>query len=234
MSLGIMQPYFLPYLGYWQLMARVDRFVVYDNVQYTKKGWINRNRFLRNGEPAWFTLPLRAASDSLDVREREVAPDFDRDKLLRSLASSYRRAPQFDAVFPFVERVVRASMTNLFDFLHHSLVETAAILGIATPIVVSSSVAIDHALIGERRVVALCRALGADRYLNPLGGQALYSGATFAAESIRLEFLHPRLREYPQFGGPFVPGLSILDVLMFNAPDAVREMLDDCDVIPAV
>lgn len=234
MTLGIMQPYFLPYLGYWQLLARVDAFVVYDNIQYTKKGWINRNRFLRDGAPAWFTVPLRHASDYLDVREREVAPDFDRGKLLRTLAASYRRAPEFETVFPLVERVVQAPLANLFDYVHHSLTETAAFLGVATPIVVSSTVAADPTLAAERRVLALCEAMGADTYLNPIGGQTLYSGETFASEGVRLQFLRPRLGEYPQFGGPFVPGLSILDVLMFNTRDAVREMLSECDVVPAV
>ncbi|MDP1571632.1 MAG: WbqC family protein [Vicinamibacterales bacterium] len=234
MTLGIMQPYFLPYLGYWQLLARVDAFVVYDNIQYTKKGWINRNRYLRDGEPAWFTVPLKKASDYLDVREREVAPDFDRAKLLRALASSYRTAPQFDAVFPLVERVVRAPKAHLFDYVHHSLIETAAFLGVATPIVVSSTVAIDHTLAAERRVLALCEAIGAEAYLNPVGGQALYSAAAFAARGVRLQFLRPQLREYPQCGRPFVPGLSILDVLMFNSRDTVREMLKECDVLSAV
>lgn len=234
MKLGIMQPYFLPYLGYWQLLSHVDRFVVYDNIQYTKKGWINRNRHLREGGPSWFTVPLKKASDYLDVREREVAVDFDRDKLLRSFEAGYRRAPQFGAVQPLVERIVRVPATNLFDYIHSSLVETAGFLGITTPIVVSSSVDIDHTLASEQKVLALCHAVGADGYVNPIGGQSLYSGAAFAARSIRLEFLRPRLPEYPQLGGPFVPGLSIVDVLMFNSRDAVRDMLGQCDVIPAI
>jgi hypothetical protein len=234
MTLGIMQPYFLPYLGYWQLLARVDMFVVYDNIQYTKKGWINRNRFLRDGQPAYFTVPLKKASDFLDIRDREVAADFDRGGLLRLLAAAYRRAPQFDTVFPLVERVVQSPMVNLFDYIHHSLIETAGFLGIRTPVVVSSAIAADRAPASEQRVLAICRALGADRYVNPIGGQALYSGTAFAAASIRLEFLQSQLPEYPQFGTPFVPGLSIVDVLMFNSRDAVREMLDECDVIAAV
>lgn len=234
MTLGVMQPYFLPYLGYWQLLARVDRFVVYDNIQYTKQRWINRNRYLREGRPAWFTVPLKRASDYLHVRDREIAADFDRAKLLRTLASSYRRAPQFDAVFPWVERVVRAPVTNLFDYLHHSLIETAVFLGIQTPLVVSSTLDIDHTLTAEGKVLAICRATGARRYLNPIGGESLYSAALFAAAGVHLDFLRPHLSAYPQYGGPFVPGLSILDVLMFNTVDAVREMLSQCDVIPAL
>jgi hypothetical protein len=234
MTVGIMQPYFLPYIGYWQLMAAVDRFVVYDNIQYTKKGWINRNRFLRDGGDEYFTVPIRKASDFLDVRERELAADFDRDRLLRVLESAYRRAPEFGAVFPVVERIVRAPMTNLFEYIFHSLVEMAAFLEIRTPLVISSTIAIDHSLTAERRVLAICRALGADRYVNPIMGGALYSREAFAAESIRLELLRPRPRAYAQLGAAFVPSLSILDVVMFNPRETVREMLSEADVVPAV
>jgi hypothetical protein len=234
MTIAIFQPYFLPYIGYWQLLAMVDGFVVYDNIEYTKKGWINRNRFLQGGADAYFTVPIKKASDFLTVAERQVADDFDRDKLLRALAASYRKAPQFETVYPLVERIVRAPLGNLFDYVHHSLVEVARFLEIATPLVRSSTIAIDHTLKSEQKVLAICQALGADRYLNPIAGQALYSQAAFAAASIQLDFVQPRPIVYPQFGGPFVPNLSILDVLMFNAKPAVRAMLSEVDVIPAL
>lgn len=234
MTLAIFQPYFLPYIGYWQLMAMADRFVVYDNIEYTKKGWINRNRFLQGTADAYFTVPVRKASDFLTVAERQVAGEFDRDKLLRSLAASYRKAPEFETVYPLVERIVRAPLGNLFAYVHHSLVEVARFLEIATPMVISSSIAIDHTLKSEQKVLAICKALGADRYVNPIGGQSLYSPAAFAAESIRLDFVQSKPIAYPQFGGPFVPNLSILDVLMFNPKPAVRAMLSEVDVIPAV
>lgn len=234
MTIAIFQPYFLPYIGYWQLLAMVDGFVVYDNIEYTKKGWINRNRFLQGGADAYFTVPIKKASDFQTVAERQVADDFDRDKLLRALAASYRKAPQFDSVYPLVERIVRAPLGNLFAYVHHSLIEVARFLEIATPMVLSSTIAIDHTLKSEQKVLAICRALGADRYVNPIGGQALYSPAAFSAASIRLDFVQSRPIVYPQFGGAFVPNLSILDVLMFNAKPAVRAMLSEVDVTPAL
>jgi len=234
MTLGIMQPYFLPYIGYWQLMASVDRFVIYDNVKYTKKGWINRNRFLLNGAPEYFTVPLKSAPDTSTIAERELAGDYDRDKLLRSLAAAYRKAPRFTEVFPVVEQIVQARAVNLFEYLHHSLVVMAAFLEIDTPIVISSTIAIDHNLQAENKVLALCRAAGADRYLNPIGGQELYSGKSFAAAGVTLEFLQSRTIEYPQLGAPFVPSLSILDVLMFNDRPVVRGLLQEADVVAAV
>ena len=190
-----MQPYFLPYLGYWQLLAAVDRFVVYDNIQYTKKGWINRNRFWRAGGHAYFTIPVKYASDFLVVAEREVAPDFDRVRMLAQLSGSYRKAPYFASVYPLLERIVMADQASLFDFIHHSLVATAGYLGIRTPIVISSSVAIDHTLRSEAKVLALCQALGADRYVNPIGGRDLYSRATFQPQTALAPFRRrPRRR----------------------------------------
>jgi len=226
-----MQPYFLPYLGYWQLLAAVDRFVVYDNIQYTKKGWINRNRFLRDGTDAFFTLPLKKASDFLDVAQRSLADDFTPKALLNPVAAAYRRAPYFDAVFPVFESIVTAAPRNLFEFLLNSLVVTASYLQITTPIVVSSTVAIDHGLKAEDKVIALCRALGADRYVNFIGGRDLYSADAFAAAGVELSFIQARPIDYPQLGGPFVPALSILDVMMFNSVEAVRRLLGEYDLV---
>lgn len=226
-----MQPYFLPYIGYWQLLAAVDRFVVYDNIQYTKKGWINRNRFLRNGVDAFFTIPLKKDSDYLNVADRVIADDFDPAAILNPWASAYRKAPFFGAVFPLLENIVTAAPRNLFEYLQHSLAVTADYLEIRTPIVVSSSLPIDHGLKAEQKVIALCQALGADRYVNLIGGRDLYSAATFAASGLDLKFIQSRPIAYPQFDHPFVPALSIVDVLMFNSRDAVRRLAGEYDLV---
>lgn len=220
-----MQPYFLPYLGYFQLMAAADVFVVYDNIKYTKKGWINRNRFLRGGGDVTFTVSLKAGSDHLDIVEREVAPTFERDRLLQQFRGAYLRAPYFAETFSLLERVVRCPEENLFRYVLHSLREVCAHLGLQTPIQVSSDVPADQSLRAQDRVLAICAALGATTYLNPPGGRDLYDAPSFAARGIALEFLTPSLDPYPQFDGPFVPALSIVDVLMFNSQSDVRDAL---------
>lgn len=231
MRLAIMQPYFLPYIGYWQLLGAVDAFVVYDNIQYTKKGWINRNRFLQNGHDELFTIPLRKDSEYLDVIQRHVAADFKRDKLLNQFEGSYRKAPHFREVFPLIGEIIHAPHDNLFEYIANSIRLIAGHLGIGTPIRVSSTIAIDHGLRGEEKVMALCQAMGADRYLNAIGGQELYTKPSFAERGIALEFIRARPIAYAQFGGEFVPNLSILDVLMFNDRDAVRRMLGEYDLV---
>ncbi|KHA77805.1 WbqC-like protein [Janthinobacterium lividum] len=222
MRVAIMQPYFLPYIGYYQLIAAADLFIVYDNIKYTKKGWINRNRMLLNGQDATFSVPLKNGSDQLHIGEREVSAQFDGEKLLNQLKAAYARAPQFQDIFPLLEAVVRHPAANLFDFLLHSLEATCRQLGIDTPLVRSSGIDIDHALKSQDKVLALCQAVGAQRYINASGGQELYQAEAFQARGIALEFIQPRPASYAQFGGEFVPWLSIVDAMMFNAPQTLQ------------
>ncbi|MBP9149450.1 MAG: WbqC family protein [Rhodoferax sp.] len=222
MKLAIMQPYFLPYIGYFQLMSAVDVFVVYDNIKYTKKGWINRNRILQNGHDVMFSLPLKADSDQRDIDQRQLADTFRPDDLVNQISGAYRQAPYFQQTMPLMTSICRHHDHNLFAFLHHALVLTAAHLGIGTRIVKSSDVQADHTLKGQDRVLAICKALGADRYFNSIGGQALYARDAFQNRGVELLFVQAKPLEYPQFGQAFVPWLSILDVLMFNPLDHVR------------
>jgi len=222
MKLGIMQPYFFPYIGYFQLIQAVDVFVVYDNIKYTKKGWINRNRMLHKNKDVMFSLPLKKNSDYLDVCERELAADFNREKLLNQFKEAYRRAPHFAQTFPLIEQIVRYEEANLFRFLQHSIVKVCEHLGIATAIRVSSSISINHALKNQDKVIALCHALSASTYVNAIGGMVLYSKETFREKGIEVKFIKSKPFEYPQFGNDFMPWLSIIDVMMFNPLDTIR------------
>ena len=218
-----MQPYFFPYIGYFQLIAAVDLFIIYDNIKYTKKGWINRNRILLNGRDMPFTLPLKGASDFLDLREREVAADFDRDKLVNQLRGAYAKAPQFNRMLPVIAEILRYPEVNLFEFLRNSIIRLCEIIGITTKIVVSSTIAINHELKSQDRVLALCQAVNAQAYVNTIGGMELYSKDEFRARGIELSFIRSKSFVYPQFGADFVPWLSMIDVLMFNSLESIRE-----------
>jgi hypothetical protein len=211
-----MQPYFLPYVGYFQLISACDVFVVYDNIEYTKGGWINRNRLLRNGGPALFSLPLKKASDFLDIRDRELSADFDRVKLLRQIQGAYARAPQFTDVFPLVERIVGYNQQNLFDYIRNSIACVCSYLNIPTKICVSSKIGANHFLKSQDRVIDLCRVLGASTYINAIGGVDLYSREAFRSHGLELKFIRSKPFEYVQWGNSFVSWLSIIDVLMFN------------------
>ena len=222
MKLAIMQPYFLPYIGYFQLIASVDQFIVYDNIKYTKKGWINRNRMLQNGKDAMFSLALKSDSDYMDVCQRELSAEFNRDKLLNQFKGAYRRAPYFDQTLPLIEDIVRFENANLFEYVHHSIVKTCGHLGITTKIRQSSSIAIDHTLKNQDKVLALCEAVSANIYVNAIGGMELYSKETFREKAIDLKFIQSKPFEYPQLGDLFVPWLSIIDVIMFNPLERIQ------------
>lgn len=222
---AIMQPYFFPYIGYFQLINSVDLFIVYDNIKYTKKGWINRNRILLNGKDATISLPIKSDSDFLDVRERELAPDFDPAKLINQLCGAYRRAPYFTQVFPMVEKILRQEESNLFKFLFQSIIAVCERLGITTKIRISSDIAIDHSLKNQDKVLALCEAVDTEIYVNAIGGLALYSKSDFHVRGIELKFIRSKAFVYPQFDNEFVPWLSIVDVLMFNSLDTVQTFI---------
>src|SRR5262245_33104169 len=187
MKVAVMQPYFFPYIGYFQLINAVDLFIVYDNIKYTKKGWISRNRILQQGNAVVFSLALKRGSDSLDVRDRELAADFDGRKLLNQIREAYRSAPYFGQAFPVVEEAMRYGDRNLFHFLHHSILKTCEYLGIGTAIAKSSDIQIDHSMKGQAKVIALCEKVGASRYVNAIGGMELYSSEDFQARGIELK-----------------------------------------------
>lgn len=226
-----MQPYFFPYIGYFQLAAAVDVFVVYDNVKYTKKGWINRNRVLQNGKDAYISLPLKSGSDQLDVNQRYLSADFKKEKFISAVAECYRKAPYFSPTMALFEKVVYFESNNLFDFLLNCIRSTFDHLSIPCNVIVSSSLDADHSLKGQDRVLSICKSVGADVYINPIGGADLYAREVFLDNGISLRFLKPLCFEYKQFGDPFIPWLSIIDFMMFNSIGTVREQLLNYELV---
>ena len=229
-KLGIMQPYFFPYIGYFQLMNAVDEFVVYDNIEFTKKGWINRNRILVNGKDSFITIPIKKDSDYLDIRDRYLAETWrsEKNKMLNRIIESYRKAPEFNSVFSLIEKCILNEESNLFNFILHSLKLTKDNLGIKSTIVISSTIPIDNELKSENKVIEICKARGASSYINPIGGTTLYQKERFETEGIRLDFIKTDNISYKQFNNEFVPWLSIIDVMMFNPIEQVKNYLDSC------
>lgn len=228
MKLAIMQPYFMPYIGYFQLINAVDVFVVYDNIQFTKKGWFHRNRILVNGKDKMFSVPLKKDSDYLDVAQRELADSFENEskKIIRKIQDSYRKAPYYKEVMPLVEECFQRGSGNLFDFIHTSLKLLTQFLQIDTKIIISSSIDIDHTLKSQDKVLAICKKLNADIYINAIGGQDLYVAEAFRTKGIELRFTKTKPVKYKQFDNEFVLSLSIIDVMMFNSKENIKNYLD--------
>lgn len=231
MKIGIMQPYFLPYIGYFQLLNAVDKYVIYDNIQYTKKGWINRNRILQNGKDLLITVPVEKDSDYLDIKDRLVSNGFDRQKLLNQIREAYRKAPHFDSVISLIENIINVDENNLFLYIYNSVKTVCEYLNIDTEIIISSTLDIDHSLKGQDKVISICKKLGATDYYNAIGGQELYSVEDFKKENIDLHFLSANPIEYKQLKNEFVPWLSILDVMMFNSVDEIKTILENYKLV---
>lgn len=233
MKLAIMQPYFMPYIGYFQLINSVDQFIIYDNIQYTKKGWINRNRILMNGKDQLITLPIKKDSDYLNVVERELSESWDKDKnkIINIIKSSYSKSPYFQEVFELLSKCLNNPEKNLFKFIYDSIVLINDYLAIKTPIVISSSINADHTLKSQDKVLSLCKAQKADVYINSIGGVELYDKAIFKQNGIKLNFIKSDPIKYKQFNNEFISWLSIIDVMMFNSKEQIQEYLNKYTLI---
>lgn len=216
MRVAIMQPYFLPYIGYFQLMSAVDTFVIYDNIEYTKKGWINRNKILLNGKSKYISLPLQKDSDYVNIDNRCIYDGFKKSKMLNQIKGTYNSAPQFKNIFPLVESIINHEENNLFKFIKNSIFKVCEYLEINTKVIDSSLFDINHDLKGEQKVIAICKSLNASTYINPIGGRELYNKEQFSKNEINLKFLKPEIKHYKQFDSEFVGSLSLIDVMMFN------------------
>ncbi|MDG9881627.1 WbqC family protein [Pseudomonas sp. GD04058] len=229
-ALAIMQPYLFPYIGYWQLLQATDRFVVYDDVNYINRGWINRNRILINGEPALFTLPLLQASQNRRIDEIDIAPAAQwQRRLLRSLEMAYRKAPCFEEVFALVEGILRHEDRNLAGFLSHQVQVLARFMGLQAQIVPSSRCYRNGHLAAQERILDICRQENAKRYINAQGGRSLYEAQAFAERGIELRFIAMRALPYRQRSEGFTPGLSIIDALMEVGPEGIGAHLRSFD-----
>lgn len=232
MRLGIMQPYFFPYLGYWQLINAVDKYLIYDDVNYIKGGWINRNRILINGSPQYINLRLVGASVNSKITDIYVENEFDwRSKCIKTIEMNYKKAPYFYSVMPFIEKTISSKSPKLADYLTDIIVSVCDYLLIDTQIYRSSETHIATELHGEERVIEICSAFGADTYMNAIGGKDLYDKDRFWNRGIKLEFLKSCPLEYKQFNLTFFDNLSIIDVMMFNSQESIRKMLFNYECI---
>lgn len=233
---AMMQPYLFPYLGYFQLIASSDAFVLGDDLQYVKSSWINRNRILVNGQPTLITFPLRKGNQCDRINQRWLCDDFSREaeKLLKTLERAYARAPYKAEVMELVRQILTYQERNLARFAEHAIRRICAYLQIATPIRIGSELGLPARMDKQERVVAIAKKLDAELYVNPIGGMALYCPAFFRSHGMTLRFLRMEDMSYPQLNHPFVPSLSIIDVLMFNSQSDARALLKRFSLVEGI
>lgn len=229
MKLGIMQPYLFPYIGYWQLIDCVDEFVIMEDINYIKQGYINRNTILVNGKEYRFIFELKGASQNKLINEIEIGNN--RDRILKTIEINYKKAPQYKTVFPMLESVVECPENNLARYISNSIVKISEFLGMDTKIISSCDIERDRELKAQDMVLDICNRMKASTYINAIGGTQLYSKDVFKENGVELFFLKTGNVRYNQTGSEFVPNLSIIDVMMFNSKDDVRNLLQQYELV---
>jgi hypothetical protein len=228
MKLAIMQPYLFPYIGYFQLIDYVDHFIIYDDVHYMKRKWINRNRIIVNNTIHTIRAPIIKASQNKLINETLLLEDNAwKNRLLKTITFAYKKAPEFDRVYPCIEEIILNKEQNLAKFIKFSLSRICEFIEISTRLSCSSQ--LDNSYCderGESRIIKLCQAEDDTVYVNPMNGRDLYDKSRFKDCGIDLKFIiSGQQQSYQQFSDSFSANLSIIDVLMFNNKIDIETML---------
>lgn len=232
LKVAIMQPYFLPYIGYFQLINAVDVFILYDDVNFINKGWINRNNILVGNKASLFTIPLKEASQNKLIKEIEINQDGKwQNKLVKTIEQGYKKAPNFSDFFPVLSEIVNFSENNISKYIHNSILKICKYLEISTIISQSTTIFSNENLKAQTRIIDICKQKKASQYINPIGGQELYQKFDFEKENIKLNFLKTYPIQYQQFTSNFVPYLSIIDLIMFNEKSKIKSLLYEFELI---
>ena len=232
MKLAIMQPYLFPYIGYFQLVNAVDKFVILDDVNFISRGWINRNRILVNNQPHLFTVPLKQASQNRRIMDIEVSDEMGwKRKFLTMIEMNYRRAPFFNETYLLLENLFLQEEKFISKLIARSIFEIMSFLDVKTDLVESSAVYANGHIRSQDKILDICKKEKASQYINPIGGVELYSKERFIENGMTLNFIKTNEIAYRQFGNEFVPWLSMIDVLMFNSKDTVSKFINDYSLI---
>jgi hypothetical protein len=235
MKMAIMQPYFFPYIGQFNLIHAVDRFILCDDVPYIRHGWINRNRMLKFGEGVqYITAPVVKCRQHTAISDvRIVVGRKWKEDIARQIGHYRKMAPYYTVVSTFLADCLRGDETVLAKLNAHCMQAVCDYIGLSFSIELSSGLGLDYAGVtgAQDWALTICQQLGATEYYNPPGGMELYNKASFDDKGLGLRFVKPILKPYDQGRPSFEQGLSILDIMMFNAPSAIRGMLNEYEII---
>lgn len=224
MKIAIMQPYFFPYIGYFQLVDAVDKFIFYDDVNFIKNGWINRNKILINSTPAYITIQLKEASSFRLINQVEFTNN--RSKIGKSIQMAYKKAQNFEQVWPLVNSVLIHETEKISELAIKSVTEVCEYLGIRTEFEISSKAYFETKnLERTERIISICKRTNAQAYYNLPGGIKLYSKDVFKENGLEIFFIKSCINNNKQFNNTFNPFLSIIDVIMHNPIELVKDML---------
>lgn len=234
MKVAIMQPYFFPYLGYWQMLNAVDKFVLLDDVKFITRGYINRNSILINGEAILFSIPIKKISQNKLIMDTKLNFDIkSKEKFLKTIAMAYKKAPQFEPFYPILEDIIYNNTDDVTTYIKYSFERILGYIkgNVNIQIIVSSELQKNDTLNGQNRIIEINKRLNSTQYINAIGGQGLYNKDEFKKNGISLNFIKMNEVKYKQFNNDFVPNLSFIDVLMFNDKTKVKELLKKYELV---
>ena len=232
--ISIMQPYFLPYIGYFQLIKATKKFILYDDVQYTKKGWINRNRFIdEKNKIFYFTINIKKRSEIDLIRNKTITNEWNknRKKILNKIYFSYKNCSDFDQKFFLFEKIFLFKSDYLFPIIFNSIKLLTKYLNIDTELLVSSEIISTKSLKKEQKIFAICKELNEFNYFNPYSGVDLYSKKKFLEQKINIFFIRKKPFSYKQNTSIFYDNLSIIDIIMQNNKNDINISLDEYEII---
>ena len=235
-AIAVMQPYIFPYIGYFQLIQAVDVFVFYDDVNFIKQGWINRNKILVKNEALLFTVPLKKISSFKKINEVTINPSLYpkwKKKFLKSIEQNYSKAPNYELTYNIINNTLEGGeKKSISELAILSIKSISDYLNLGAKFELSS---VNHTcsekLDRTDLLISICKKTGIKNYINALGGQELYSKKDFLKYEINLLFLNPQIKPYSQYANDFVPGISMIDVLMFNSKKECLQLINDYELL---
>ena len=229
-----MQPYIFPYIGYFNLLNSCDVFVLYDDVNFIKRGWINRNRVLSSNNEVMFSVPLANQSQNLAINEVALA-NYERFKVkfLRTIEHCYSKAIHFEVGFNYVTEVLNKEFITISELASCSVEVAKERLNLQCEILTSSKRFADtKGMERSRRLINMAKILGCTRYVNSVNGSFLYDRNEFSKNGIELNFIKPTLLPYRQYNAKeFHAGLSIIDLMMNLSVEEIRTHLDSFELV---
>jgi hypothetical protein len=227
MKIGIMQPYFLPYIGYFALINAVEKFIYLDDVQYMRRGWVNRNRLKIVNKWQYFTIPVKKNSLTSNINEVYITDDKKYiEKFKESIRHSYSKTPYYQEIIKLLYAFIIPGQ-NISEMNIQLTNEICDYLEIKTEMLISSQINQNGEKKGAEKIVEICKIVNGDHYINPIGGIKLYSKERFQKAEIKLNFFNANEIRYFQGNHEFIPNLSIVDLLMWNSKKDIQSFLND-------
>lgn len=235
MKVAIMQPYFMPYIGYFQLINAVDEFIIFDTPQFIRHGWIERNNILKlDGKSSYIKVPLVKQSRDTSIKDKIINNSINwQKKILAQITHYKKKAPYYNDVLILLDAIFKEQTESIVDLNYKSLKLICDYLDITTPIKIWSEMNLEIEKVNapDEWALNICKKINASTYINPIGGLSFFDKKKYLTTNIDIKFIKSKEILYNQFDNNFTPWLSIIDILMFNSKNNIKNMLEQVNYI---